>query len=844
MTAHFMANALRRRSKSVTDLRSHLDIPLRDKFPKAKFNFPSAAKPQSSSCVKGPSKRPAGGKSEDETKAKMVKQAKIPDWDYKSRFQNLNERHTNLLETLKNLKAKTAEWEGLDERHNTLQIQYDELERQNLEMSNSNKNLMTDNDNVKKINLDVTNKLHILTSELQDLKIKHTALVLKEQELVTELKKLAHIEKDFHELKMVHRDLQVGSDLLKNEVDEMKVKNEGLEKSLNDETEECDNLKKTVIILKQDVLNLKQDVVNGEFLRRQLHNIIQDLKGNIRVFCRVRPPVSEEELNKMQCLITIPDENTLEIRKTKENINVCTGKALDGKAEFSFDQVFHPEATQAEFFEELAHLVQSALDGYDVCVFAYGQTGSGKTYTMQGSDSPEHHGMIPRAIETIFESIDKLARSGWVYEVKVSFMEIYNEAVRDLLDPDVNRSSLDIMYNEGRGITVSNLSIRQIHSLQEFQELMKVAQKHRMVATTNFNEHSSRSHAIYKIYLYGSNERAKCSYLGSVNLVDLAGSERATDNIGDRLAETRSINSSLSALGNVMMALYNKDKHIPYRNSKLTYLLQSSLGGSSKTLMIVNIPPFEDYYQETLTSLRFAAKVKQVKTVVKKNKALLTPQLPVYKITINKIGTQGLKTVLVMHFRIQTLLCWAVLIGFATAAQNNQRSSSSDLTFREEDSAIEGSGYNGEVTHDLESSGSGFGPDDEDDPDLEKPRTTFNNNNPPVFDAVPKRLPDDLDIDKDIAKETQEVPETTPDTSVRMNPKPDDRPTSFFAQPGILAAVIGGAVVGLLCAILVVMFIVYRMRKKDEGSYALGEPKQSPNSNSYSRATTNKEFYA
>ncbi|KAG5883546.1 hypothetical protein JTB14_016660 [Gonioctena quinquepunctata] len=195
-------------------------------------------------------------------------------------------------------------------------------------------------------------------------------------------------------------------------------------------------------------------------------------------------------------------------------------------------------------------------------------------------------------------------------------MEIYNEDVRDLLDPDVNRRSLEIMYNEGR-VIVSNLSIKQINSLQEFHELMKVAQKHRMVAATNFNEHSSRSHAIYKIYLYGSNERAKCCYLSSVNLVDLAGS-RATHNIGETLAETRSISSSLSALGNVMMALYNKEIHIPYMNSELTYLLQSSLGGSSKTLMIVNIPPFEDCYQETLTSLRFAAKIKEVETV--KNK--------------------------------------------------------------------------------------------------------------------------------------------------------------------------------------------------------------------------------
>lgn len=190
---------------------------------------------------------------------------------------------------------------------------------------------------------------------------------------------------------------------------------------------------------------------------------------------------------------------------------------------------------------------------------------------------------------------------------------------------------------------------------------------------------------------------------------------------------------------------------------------------------------------------------------------------------------------------IQKLLCCAVLIGLASAAQNNQRSNTGGFIFKDEDSAIEGSGYNGEVNHDLESSGSGAGPggDDEDDSDTEKPFVNYANpvnNNPP-----PQNIPDTTERKEILTRVISEG--TTEDSGVEMNPKAEERPTSFFSQPGILAAVIGGAVVGLLCAILVVMFIVYRMRKKDEGSYALGEPKQSPNSNSYSRGT-NKEFYA
>ncbi|XP_063928368.1 syndecan-like isoform X2 [Zophobas morio] len=192
-----------------------------------------------------------------------------------------------------------------------------------------------------------------------------------------------------------------------------------------------------------------------------------------------------------------------------------------------------------------------------------------------------------------------------------------------------------------------------------------------------------------------------------------------------------------------------------------------------------------------------------------------------------------------MYLRICSILGCAILIGFATAAQASGPRNS-DITFTD-DADIEGSGI-GEVTHDLESSGSGFGPDDEDTP--LKP-SGFNPNVHPEPEITPpkKSVPTDREREDSIDQESATSPTKHTVPEVIMNRKPEDRHTSFFAQPGILAAVIGGAVVGLLCAILVVMFIVYRMRKKDEGSYALGEPKQSPTTTSYSRGN-NKEFYA
>ncbi|KAF7280193.1 syndecan [Rhynchophorus ferrugineus] len=192
-----------------------------------------------------------------------------------------------------------------------------------------------------------------------------------------------------------------------------------------------------------------------------------------------------------------------------------------------------------------------------------------------------------------------------------------------------------------------------------------------------------------------------------------------------------------------------------------------------------------------------------------------------------------------MNSRISIVLFWALLVALTSAAQSNQRSNSG-FSFNDADTDIEGSGFDSEVNRDLESSGSGQGPTDDEDADLTPDITIPNQES-----DIPKQVVPDVYSKDDISGKNKEPVNVAPteDTSVIMNPKSEDRPTSFFSQPGILAAVIGGAVVGLLCAILVVMFIVYRMRKKDEGSYALGEPKQSPNSNSYSRGT-NKEFYA
>lgn len=217
--------------------------------------------------------------------------------------------------------------------------------------------------------------------------------------------------------------------------------------------------------------------------------------------------------------------------------------------------------------------------------------------------------MIPRAVELIFGKIRE-TEEFIDYDVKLSILEIYNENIKDLLSN--NKLNHEIKYNDGKGVTVTNLQYFKITTPREFYSYLHLANKNRAIATTNLNEHSSRSHAVIEIQLKSCNKTSNFQLSSKIYLVDLAGSENAKNS--QRMEETKAINKSLSNLGNVMLALQNKSKHVPYRNSKLTYLLQSALGGNSKTLMFVNVSPLEEHFNETLNSMRFASKVMEVKT--------------------------------------------------------------------------------------------------------------------------------------------------------------------------------------------------------------------------------------
>ncbi|VDK36091.1 unnamed protein product [Taenia asiatica] len=293
---------------------------------------------------------------------------------------------------------------------------------------------------------------------------------------------------------------------------------------------------------------------------------------------------------------------------------------------FTFDYTFGFESKQLDIYNKVARpVVEQIFGGYNGTIFAYGQTGTGKTFTMDGvRAAPELRGIIPNSFAHIFGYIAK-ADSKTTFLVHISYLEVYNEEkIRDLLVRN-KKKKLEIKERPDCGVYVRDLSSVMVQSPNEMERLMNLGSRNRCTAATNMNEHSSRSHAIFSITVECSElvgEEKQILRQGKLHLVDLAGSERQskTGAEGQRLYESNKINLSLATLGNVISALADgKSTHVPYRNSKLTRLLQDSLGGNSKTVMIANIGPTDYNYDESMSTLRYANRAKLIKNAARVN---------------------------------------------------------------------------------------------------------------------------------------------------------------------------------------------------------------------------------
>ncbi|CAN1860083.1 Kinesin-like protein KIN-14I [Linum perenne] len=338
---------------------------------------------------------------------------------------------------------------------------------------------------------------------------------------------------------------------------------------------------------------------------RKLYNQVQDLKGSIRVYCRVRPFLSGQ--SDYLSTVDYLEEGTITIN--------APSRHGSGQKSFSFNKVFGPSATQAEVFGDMQPLIRSVLDGFNVCIFAYGQTGSGKTFTMTGPRdlTEKSQGVNYRALGDLFHLAEQ-RRDTFRYNVAVQMIEIYNEQVRDLLVSDGSNKRLEIRNSSQTGLNVPDANLVPVSSTSDVIDLMNLGHRNRVVGATALNDRSSRSHSCLTVHVQGKDLTSGNILRGCMHLVDLAGSERVdkSEVRGDRLKEAQHINRSLSALGDVIASLAQKNPHVPYRNSKLTQLLQDSLGGQAKTLMFVHVSPEPDAVGETISTLKFAERVATV----------------------------------------------------------------------------------------------------------------------------------------------------------------------------------------------------------------------------------------
>ena len=391
------------------------------------------------------------------------------------------------------------------------------------------------------------------------------------------------------------------------------------------------NLKNILLTKKNNSLNLDLEYEklffeykNIEIIRKKAQEYIHNIRGNILVYCRIKPSLTKNEENSIISFPEILDDNNIE-----SNNQVLTSIELKNnliKNSYHFDRIFPENTSQHEIFDEIKSFIQSSLDGDNICIFAYGATGSGKTYTMQGKIEEnnknfitQQSGILPRTAKFIFEEKKRLEKMNENLDISFSAIEIYNETIYDLLIPNNNIKKIPLtIYCANNEVNIPNLQWKNIQNENDIIKFTLHASNTRSCDSTSFNSVSSRSHAIYRIKIYNNSNKKN----SMINIIDLAGSERnslkATSNLTKEEKdyikkiqnEANFINKSLSALGRIINMIGDKKNCnklvIPYRESKLTIILQNYLKPNSKTVMIVNVSGENKDYNFTKESLNFA----------------------------------------------------------------------------------------------------------------------------------------------------------------------------------------------------------------------------------------------
>ncbi|XP_029902086.1 kinesin-like protein KIF18A [Myripristis murdjan] len=373
-----------------------------------------------------------------------------------------------------------------------------------------------------------------------------------------------------------------------------------------------------------------------------------DVCSHVKVVVRVRPTNDSEKCDNFRNVVQVVDNHML-IFDPKEQQIPCFGsqrvqnrninKRANKDLKFVFDNVFGEDSTQVDIFENTTKgVLDSVMNGFNCTVFAYGATGAGKTHTMLGSQNDP--GVMYRTMKELFRRMDEV-KEDKVFDVAFSYLEVYNEQIRDLL---ANVGPLAVREDSSKGVVVQGLTLHQPKSAEHILEALDYGNQNRTQHPTDMNATSSRSHAVFQVYLRQQDKTASLNpnvCVAKMSLIDLAGSERAsaTNAKGARLREGANINRSLLALGNVINALADpksKKAHIPYRDSKLTRLLKDSLGGNCRTVMIANVSPSSKSYDDTHNTLKYANRAKEIKSLLKSNVVSLDSHIGQYAVICEK----------------------------------------------------------------------------------------------------------------------------------------------------------------------------------------------------------------
>eukprot|EP01138_Halocafeteria_seosinensis_P010033 gb/GECG01010246.1/.p1 GENE.gb/GECG01010246.1/~~gb/GECG01010246.1/.p1 ORF type:complete len:1387 (+),score=285.54 gb/GECG01010246.1/:1-4161(+) len=550
---------------------------------------------------------------------------------------SLQENIRSLQEQVENLKGfiqeKDQQMEGLrKEQRNALKNKNDEIDRLREQLSSYETELTASSSHEETETLlrgkqEAERRIEELTEQLQIAEESHNEAQQRQKEEMNQMEQYCNkVKASAADTKAKARftisKCRSAHELLKNSRQAMRQISAEMRESFQSAHRHFSSFRSNLLNCVEKI-NEESVASNERFLResrerRWAFNQLQDLKGNIRVFCRVRPLLKQEQEQNEKTVVQCSSDYEVELLPDNASYtdthNGGGDRASSASRSFKFDRVFSGNSTQQEVYDEISPMVMSALDGYHACIFAYGQTGSGKTYTMEGNrDLPPHQrGVYFRALKQLFDE-QVARRDSHRYTLEVSMVEIYNETIRDLLTNNQTDSKLGIKTGRN-GNYLPDATKKEVRSVDEVQQTMSTGAGNRAQGATDANEHSSRSHSLLLVDIHGENIVDQSKTYGRLVLVDLAGSERVSKSnaSGQRMVEAQNINKSLSALGDVIEALTHKKTHVPYRNSTLTKLLQDSLGKDNKALMVVQVSPVESSRSESQCSLNFASRVRKV----------------------------------------------------------------------------------------------------------------------------------------------------------------------------------------------------------------------------------------